>query len=138
MYKVFIDTSAWMAYYLSDEPDHIRIKNLVKGFIKEHTAIVTSNDIIDETVTNFIYIKPKIAVKFVEFIQKAIAGNAVTQLWVDEEIQNEAFGLVQKFLEHKLSLTDATSIVLMNRFNIDTVISLDSDFKKAGLKTLPF
>lgn len=80
MYKVFIDTSAWMAYYLSDEPDHIRIKNLLKGFIKEHTAIVTSNDIIDETVTNFIYIKPKIAGKFVEFIQKAIDGNVVTQL----------------------------------------------------------
>lgn len=137
MYKVFIDTSAWMAYYLSDEPDHIRIKNLIKGFIKEHTAIITSNDVIDETVTNFVYIKPKIAGKFVEFIQRAIVKIAVTQLWVDQEIQNEAFELVQKFSEHKISLTDATSIVLMNRFNIDTVVSLDSDFRKVGIRTQP-
>lgn len=137
MYKVFIDTSAWMAYYLSDEPDHLRIKNLIKGFIKEHTAIITSNDVIDETVTNFIYVKPKIAGKFVEFMQRTIARNAITQLWVDEEIQNEAFELVQKFSEHKLSLTDTTSIVLMKRFNIDSIISLDSDFKKVGIKTLP-
>ena len=137
MRKVFIDTSAWMAYYLSDEPDHIRIKNLVKGFLKEHTAIITSNDVIDETVTNFIYVKPKIAKKFVEFIQKAFAMNTATQLWVDEEIQNEAFGLIQKFSEHKLSLTDATTIALVKRFNIESIISLDSDFKKVGLRPLP-
>ena len=137
MRKVFIDTSAWMAYYLSDEPDHIRIKNLVKGFLKEHTAIITSNDVIDETVTNFIYVKPKIAKKFVEFIQKAFAMNTATQLWVDEEIQNEAFGLIQKFSEHKLSLTDATTIALVKRFNIESIISLDSDFKKIGLHVLP-
>lgn len=137
MRKTFIDTSAWMAYYLSDEPDHIRIKNLIKGFTKEHTAIITSNDVIDETVTNFIYVKSKIAKKFVDFIQQAIATNTVTQLWVDEEIQNEAFGLVQKFSEHKLSLTDATTIVIVNRFNIESVVSLDSDFKKVGLRVLP-
>lgn len=137
MRKIFIDTSAWMAYYLSDEPDHIRIKNLIKGFIKEHTVIVTSNDIIDETVTNFIYIKSKIAEKFIQFIKEAITKNTVTQLWVDEEIQNDAFGLVQKFSEHKLSLTDATTAVLMKRFNFEAIISLDSDFAKIGLKTLP-
>lgn len=137
MRKVFIDTSAWMAYYLSDEPDHIRIKNLIKGFIKEHIAIVTSNDTIDETVTNFIYINPRIARKFIEFIKKAIATDAVTQLWVDEEIQNEAFVLVEKFSEHKLSLTDATTVVLVKRFKIESIISLDSDFKKVGLKVLP-
>lgn len=137
MRKVFIDTSAWMAYYLSDEPDHIRVKNLIKGFIKKHITIVTSNDIIDETVTNFIYVKPKVAKKFIEFIQQATIMNTVIQLWVDEEIQNEAFELVQKFSEHKLSLTDATTIVLVQRFNIKSVVSLDSDFKKVSLHVLP-
>ena len=137
MYKVFIDTSAWMAYYLSDEPDHIPIKNLIKRSIKEKVEIVTSNDIVDETVTNFIYLKPQIAAKFIGFISKSIATNSLTQLWVDEEIQREAFTLVQKFQEHKLSLTDATSIALMKKFSIKEIISLDSDFKKVGITTLP-
>lgn len=137
MHKVFIDTSAWMAYYLSDEPDHIRIKNLIKRYTKEKAEIVTSNDILDETVTNFIYLKPQIADKFIGFISKSIATNSLTQLWVDEEIQGEAFMIVQKFSEHKLSLTDATSIVLIKRFSIESVISLDSDFKKVGIPTLP-
>lgn len=135
--KVFIDTSAWMAYYLADEPDHIRIKNLIKGFIKEHTIIITSNDIIDETVTNFIYIKPNLAKKFIDFISESIRIERVIQLWVDEEIQDEAFDLVNKYSEHQLSLTDASTIVLVNKFKIESVISLDSDFVKVGISTLP-
>lgn len=137
MRKVLIDTSAWMAYYLSDEPDHIRIKSLIKRLINENVSIFTSNDIIDETVTNFIYLKPNLAKKFIEFIGQSIQARDVFQLWVDEEIQNQAFELVQKFQEHKLSLSDATSIVLINRFKIESVISLDSDFVKVGISTLP-
>lgn len=137
MRKVFIDTSAWMAYYLSDEPDHIRIKSLLKKFIKEHINITTSNDVIDETVTNFVYIKPNLAKKFIDFISESIKADHIFQLWVDEQIQAEAFEIVEKFAEHKLSLTDATSIVLMKKFSIESVISLDSDFVKVGIHTLP-
>lgn len=135
--KVFIDSSAWIAYYFSDEPGHIRIKNIIKNFIRKHITIATSNDIIDETVTLLIYAKPKLAAKFIEFIKNNISANAITQLWIDEDIQNQAFGLVEKFAEHKLSLTDATTIALVKKFKIESVISLDSDFIKVGIHTLP-
>lgn len=137
MQRVFIDSSAWLAYYLSDEPDHIRIKNLIKGLIKEGQVIVTSNDIIDETVTFLIYRKPLLAKKFIDFLKKTILTNHMTQLWVDDEIQTEAFEIVQKFVEHKLSLTDATTIALIKKFSIESIISLDSDFTKVGISTLP-
>lgn len=135
--KAFIDSSAWIAYYFSDEPRHIRIKNIIKNFIKENLIIATSNDVIDETVTLLLYAKPKLASKFIEFIKKNISANSIIQLWVNEKIQNEAFGLVEKFAEHKLSLTDATTIALVKKFNIESVISLDSDFIKVGINTLP-
>ncbi len=137
MSQFFIDTSAWLAYYLSDEPDHIRIKNIIKTLLKENRTIVTSNDIIDETVTFLIYNKPKLVPKFIDLIKKTITTSSVIQLWVDEEIQVHAFELVQKFQEHKLSLTDATTIALVKKFSIDSVISLDSDFIKVGIPTLP-
>lgn len=136
-HRVFIDTSAWMAYYLSDEPDHIQIKNLMKRFAKDRVAIITSNDIIDETVTNLIYTNPKVAKKFIDFMSEGIKIQRIIQLWVDEQIQSEGFELVQKFSEHKLSLTDATSIALIKKFSIESVISLDSDFIKIGIPTLP-
>ena len=137
-YKIFVDTSAWISYLGSDQPGHINIKNLIKKYIKDGVVICTSNDVIDETTTRLIYdTNIKIAERFINMIKEGVKGHSLVQLWVDEEIQNEAFGLVQKFSEHKLSLTDATTITLVNRFNIDSVITLDSDFTKVGLRVLP-
>lgn len=137
MQQVFVDSSAWLAYYLSDEPDHIRIKNIIRGLIKDSRSIFTSNDVIDETITFLIYHKPILVKKFIDFIKNALVTNNLIQLWVDEEIQLEAFEFVQKFSEHKLSLTDATTIALVKKFNIESVISIDSDFIKVGISTLP-
>ena len=137
-YKTFVDTSAWISYLGSDQPRHINIKNLIKQLIKDHLTICTSNDVIDETATRLIYdTNVKIAGKFIYLIKEGIKNNVIIQLWVDEEIQNEAFGLVEKFSEHKLSLTDATTIALVNRFKIESIVTLDSDFTKVGLRALP-
>ncbi|MBI3290078.1 hypothetical protein HYZ78_01650 [Candidatus Microgenomates bacterium] len=70
-------------------------------------------------------------------MKSGLEKGAIVQLWTNEEIQNEAFGVVQKYAEHKLSLTDATTIALVRRFNIERVISLDSDFVKVGIATSP-
>ena len=138
MYKVFIDTSAWISYSLSGQPKHSTIKNLVKKLVKNNVMICTSNDVIDETITRLIYDTDiKTAEKFVNLIKDGRETNNLVQLWIDEEIQNEAFRLVQKFAEHKLSLTDATSIALVKKYSIESVISLDSDFAKVGIPTLP-
>lgn len=138
MIKVFIDTSAWISYSLSKQPKHSAVKSLIKQLIKDRVIICTSNDVVDETTTRLIYdTNIKIAQQFINLIKNSIEKNNLVQLWVDEEIQNEAFELIQKFSEHKLSLTDATTVVLINRFNIESIISLDCDFKKVGLRVLP-
>lgn len=138
MYKVFIDTSAWISYSLSRQPQHSTIKDLIKQLIKNNALIYTSNDIVDETITRLLYDTDiKITKKFIDFLQTYIENRSLIQLWVDEEIQSEAFELVQKFAEHKLSLTDATTIALVKKFSIESVISLDSDFRKVNIKTRP-
>lgn len=136
--KVFIDTSAWISYSLSRQPKHSTIKNLVKQFIKDGVSICTSNDVVDETTTRLIYDTDiKITQKFIDLIKIGTNSNHLVQFWIDEEVQNQAFELIQKFKEHKLSLTDATTIALVKKFSIESVISLDSDFIKVGINTLP-
>lgn len=136
--KVFIDTSAWISYSLSQQPKHSTIKKLVKQFIKDGVIICTSNDVVDETVTRLIYDTDiKTTNKFINLIKDGGRSNSLIQLWVDEEIQQEGFELVQKYAEHKLSLTDATTIALIRKFSIEKVLSLDSDFRKVGITTLP-
>lgn len=136
--QVFIDTSAWIAYYLSDETNHIRVKSIIKRLLKERATIFTSNDVIDETVTRLVKTtNSKIVAQFIKVICENIIKNSLTQLWINEQIQAEAFKLVEKFAEHKLSLTDAATIALVRKYNIDFVVSLDSDFVKVGINTLP-
>ncbi|OGH19271.1 MAG: hypothetical protein A3F31_03060 [Candidatus Levybacteria bacterium RIFCSPHIGHO2_12_FULL_38_12] len=138
MRKVFIDTSAWISYSLSKQPKHLTIKSLVKQLSKKGIIIHTSNDVIDETVTRLIYDTDlKITKRFINLINDGIKNSNIIELWVDEQIQSEAFEIVQKFFEHKLSLTDATTIALVKKFDVESVISLDSDFKKVGISTLP-
>lgn len=137
-HKVFIDTSAWISYSLSKQPKHSTIENLLKQLIKDGAMICTSNDVIDETATRLIYdTNIKIVNKFINLIKNSSKTNSLVQLWVDEQIQTEAFEIVEKYAEHKLSLTDATTIALVNKFSIESVISLDSDFVKVGINTLP-
>lgn len=138
MRSVFIDTSTWISYSLSNQPRHSTIRKLMKQLLKDGITIYTSNDVIDETVTRLVYhTNPQIIDKFINFIEESTKTHSIIQLWIDEQIQLEAYGLVKKFYEHKLSLTDATTIALIKKFNIDSVISLDSDFVKVGISTLP-
>src|SRR3990167_4242769 len=136
--KIFIDTSVWLAYYLSDDRDHLKIKKLLEELIADKAIIYTSSDVIDETVTRLIYTtSPRFVKKFIDFINAGITTGNPIQLWIDEQSQQDAFEFVVKFLEHKLSLTDCTTIVLLKRFNINTLITLDSDFRKVGFNVLP-
>lgn len=138
MRKVFIDTSAWISYCLSGQPKHSTVKKAIKQLIKDNVIICTSNDVIDETATRLIYdTNIKIVEKFINLIKTGQEANNLVQLWVDEEIQEEAFELAQKFAEHKLSLTDATTIALVKKYSIDSIISLDSDFAKVKAPLFP-
>lgn len=136
--KVFIDSSAWIAHVLIGEPSHERIVELIKECIIKRATIFTSNDVIDETVTRLIYhTNPRVVAGFIAFIEDSVAKKLLVQLWTDEQIQAEAFVLVRKYADQKVSLTDATSVELIKRFRIDAIVTLDSDFTKMGLHVLP-
>ncbi len=136
--KLFIDTSSWIAYTSEDDKNHKVIVNLFSKYLTNEIEMYTSNDIVDETVTRLTYdVGWHKARSFIEYFQIAANKKFIVQLWTDLEIQYEAFSLLEKFKDHKLSLTDATSVVIMNRFKLDSILTLDSDFKKIGISSLP-
>lgn len=136
--KLFIDSSAWINFVLEGEPHHDEIVSFFQNFLREGAVFFTSNDIIDETVTRLFYrVNFQVAKRFFEHFQENATRGLLTQLWVDEQLQVEAWEILAKFQEHKLSLTDATSIAILKRFNLDAIVSFDEDFKKVGIPTLP-
>lgn len=136
--KYFIDATAWINYVLIGEPHHDEAVVFLKACIEGRKALFTSNDIVDETVTRLRYrVNFKVASDFFLFFQENVRKGLLTQLWVDEQLQLEAWSLLKKFREHRLSFTDATSIAIMNRFRMDAIVTFDDDFKKVGVRALP-
>lgn len=138
MQKVFIDTSAWIAYFSSDDAYHTAVLQAFKSAMEEKVVICTSNYVFDETVTRLIYDASwHYASAFIKFIKQSVEAKSIVKLWVDEQIESEALDVVEKYREHKLSFTDATTVTLVKHFKIDSLLSLDSDFVKLGLSVLP-
>ena len=52
MERAFVDTSAWFAYANRHDPDHTRIRSVLRTF---QGCLITSNFIFDETVTLCLY-----------------------------------------------------------------------------------
>lgn len=137
--KVFVDTSAWLAYSSPKETGHLLIKSLFQEMFVSNCQIFTSNDIIDETLTRFNTQSGwHLAKQFLDYIQQSLTANAVTQLWINHQIQADAFNLLEKFKDHRLSLTDATSAILMKNLRISTILTLDhKHFTTMGFRVLP-
>lgn len=136
--KVLVDTSAWLSFILTNDRSHQKIDAKIRELYAKNVTVFVTNDIIDETVTRLVYDENLlIARKFISLISRALKERTIVQLWIDETIQAEAFAVLTKYSDHKLSLTDATTTVVFGRYNIDAVLTLDSDFTKIGLLCLP-
>lgn len=137
--KFFVDTSAWLAYSSQKDPQHKKFVNLFNQADKSHSPFYTSNDVVNETYTRLRYdLNYQVAQKYLGYIKKSLLTKALIQLWTDEQTQLEALNLLDKYQDHKLSLTDATSAVLMKHSHITTIFTLDSKhFTILGFKVLP-
>lgn len=133
--RVFVDTSFWLASFLKNDADYKISAKKFKEEVKSGSILFTSNDVIDEAVTRLVYGSNwGEAAKFIKYVKESIESGFLVELWTDEQIQDEAFSVLEKFKEHKLSLTDATSVVLLKRFKIECILTLDSHFMKIGVR----
>jgi len=133
-----VDTSAWLAYMQPEEHRHKEVKKILTGFLKDCSVLCLSSDNTNEIITRLVYnIKKSLVNKFIRYLDEAKKEGSVKEFWVDESLRSDGINLVNKYFEHQLSLTDATSLAVMKRYNIKTIVSLDSDFKKVGAHTLP-
>lgn len=136
--KLIIDTSFWLTLILENEFHHGQAKKVFQEELEQGTIFYTTNDIVDETVTRIRYDNNlPTAEKFLNLLTQSIQQNALAQLWTDEQIQLEGFAILKKYHDHKLSMTDATTVSIINRFKLDAVLTFDSDFKKIGIPSLP-
>ena len=133
--KVFIDTSAFIALFVSSEHYHKQIKDKYNFYRKQRALFYTSYYILDELYTRLIYdFGHDVTKKVIDLLSKSLEREEIKILDIDEGTFKESLATLLKFSEHRISLTDATTCTLYKVLGLDEVFTLDSDFKKIGVK----
>jgi uncharacterized protein len=121
MERAFVDTSAWFAYANRHDPDHTRIRNVLRTF---HGRLVTSNFIFDETVTLCLY---RLGHQVAATVGKVLLDPTVVDLIrLTPDDEQRAWELFLVRPDKTYSYTDCTSFVLMRRLRLQRVIALDA------------
>ena len=126
--SAFIDTGVFVAARNKRDINHEKAVNLLREALKgKYGRIYTSDYIFDEAVTVALVRtrKSDIAIDIGNFI---LSSKKLRILHVDKLVFMDAWRIFKKYVNKKLSFTDAVSIALMRRYNIDYIISFDKHF----------
>lgn len=131
--KVFFDTGAFIALFVSGERYHRQVKNKYTFYRKQRALFYTSFYILDELYTRLVYdFGEEVTKKVANLLTKSIEKEEIKVLDIDEGVFKKSVNALLKFAEHKISLTDASTYVLYTDLALDEIFTLDSDFKKIG------
>lgn len=139
--KLFVDTWGWIVLADRKEPRHKQVFHLVEERGTVPGRIVTSDYVLDETLTLVFRRRP-----FAEgwrFAQ-GIMSNAARRSLVIETVSPERFRtaleLRRRYADKpKISFTDLTTIAIMQDLAVQDILTADADFRRVGLdfRTLP-
>lgn len=128
--KVFVDTSAWIAFF--DQTDDFHYK--AKGFLERKPELITSNIVLHECIAHLENrISKRVAEKVAETL---IAGNIceLVCLTSEQELQS-----LEKYKEvsRRISFVDVANKVVMEDLGLGKIFAFDQDFKKLSLNVVP-
>ena len=102
------------------------------------TRLVTSNYVLQETVTWLVYHNYRRHV--LPFRQRILAAETTRLLdvtWATKESDEAAWHIYEQFDDQRFSFTDCSSIAVCRAQGIDTAFSFDRHFPIAGIRRVP-
>jgi len=132
MERLFVDTSAWIAYTNRADPDYQQVKAWFASF---EGRLVTSNAIFSETVTLCLYsLGYHVAAQVGEVLREP---GTVDLVRLSNEDEEQAWQLFLKRSDKTYSTTDCTSFILMRKLGLRRAVALDADFEREGFEVVP-
>lgn len=137
--QVFIDTGAWIACMSKRDKHHNEAIAYMLELRKKHIPLLTSNYVIDETLTwlNYNNLHGK-ALQVMKLWKEAERNQSLSICWVDKEISSEAWEIFRRFSEHRLSFTDCISFAICKERNIKKIFGFDKHFNILGFLLSPY
>lgn len=133
--KVFVDTGVWIALKDKNDGDHDEAKKHLQLLKKKRAQLFSNDYILAETYTRFIYDFGLDAA--IDFYQSVIEGTDynLTVIEVDERARQNAWRILRKYSDHKLSFADATAAVSFFDYQLDEIFTFDRHFRDINLPT---
>ncbi|NLX99814.1 MAG: PIN domain-containing protein [Rhodopirellula sp.] len=132
---IFVDTSAFLARYIENDQFHDAATAYWDTLASGSTPCVTSNFVIDETIT---LLARRTTGRFAtERARQIYASAALQVLRPDEADETAAVVILERYADHEFSFTDCLSFVLMRRHRISEAFTFDAHFSVAGFSVRP-
>ncbi len=124
---VFVDTSAWFAFFLPIDPDHQRIRTWIASCAE---PLLTTDYCVDETLTLLVARRePRRALEAGRAFFED--GLATLHFLTSDEIRR-AWIVFQQRLTVGWSFTDCMSKIVIDELGISSAAALDAHFQQFG------
>ena len=135
MDHLFVDTSAWVAVVNNRDQYHPIAGDFYRHCFNNYARLITSNLVVAETYIMLrLDCSSTVALQWWEMIIDSIKIEVV---YPDAGLTADAFDLIRKYKDHRISLTDAISFKIMEERQIKEAFTFDSHFSTAGFIKLP-
>jgi predicted nucleic acid-binding protein len=124
---VFVDTSAWFAFFVPDDPNYALVQSWFDSF---KPPLLTTDYCIDETLTLLVARK--------RLGRALVAGraffhrNAARIHFLTQNQIERSWILFQQRASAGWSFTDCTSKIVIDDLGISTAVALDEHFRQFG------
>jgi predicted nucleic acid-binding protein len=133
--KLFVDTSAWVAYTDPADRWHTAAKEAVTSSVGARVTFVTTDYVLDETITLLLYHAGRS--RAIAFGDKVLKSRQVKLVRVDSGIWEEAWRLFKQVDDKTWAFTDCTSFVVMRQMGVQRAFAFDRHFRQAGFQLWP-
>jgi predicted nucleic acid-binding protein len=128
----FVDTSFWVALQFVRDERHADAADLWAG--RGAGALLTTNHVLGET-WNFLRRRANHGAARA-FVNAARRSPSLAIEHVQSDVEDEAWGWLERHDERAYSFVDATSFAVMRRRRIAEALAFDGDFSAAGFVEL--
>lgn len=127
----FVDTAAWFALYVRDDPHHA---DACLWIANNPTPLLTTDYVVDETLT-LMRVRGQRSIAF-DFGRDMFAGRAATLYFVTPRDIDATWAVFHDFADKDWSFTDCSSKVVIESFGIQTAFTFDHHFRQFGTVTV--
>jgi predicted nucleic acid-binding protein len=135
MRSVFVDTSAFVALRNQAEAEHERARAALSDLLSEGTALFTSNYVFAETYTALMVRVGR--EEAIEWGRRFRASGAIELVRLEEDVEGEAWKILERHGDKRWSYVDATSFALIEREGNGEAFAFDAHFGQRGLRVWP-